>query len=266
MKFTIITVCRNAADNLSGTIESVLSQSYHDIEYIVIDGGSTDGTIDIIHKYAPQLAYWESKPDKGIYDAMNKGVDKSHGDYILFLNAGDLFFNNDVLAEVASIIGTGSHPDVLYGETVGKNARGYFRLKINPQPFKDDIGCCHQSIFVNGDIMRTERFNTRYRLRADFDLLHRLYLDKRYTFRHIHRYISIYDFFGASSSVRYQRTMRQEQLNILGEKFTYPAFLIWLAKYMVHHFKTELLPLGFRKLFSELPEIMTLNEIKQFED
>lgn len=73
MKISVVTVCYNAADTIEKTMLSVLNQTYHDIEYIIIDGGSTDGTVEIIRKYADRIAYWVSEPDKGIYDAMNKG-------------------------------------------------------------------------------------------------------------------------------------------------------------------------------------------------
>ena len=87
-KISIISVCYNAIHGIEKTIQSVLSQSYDDIEYIIIDGGSTDGTVDIIRKYSDQITYFVSEPDGGIYDAMNKGVRAATGEWINFLNAG----------------------------------------------------------------------------------------------------------------------------------------------------------------------------------
>ena len=268
MKFTIITVSFNAADNIAETINSVLSQSYNDIEYIIIDGGSTDGTAEIIRQYDGDIAYWISEPDKGIYDAMNKGLAKSHGNYILFLNAGDTFFNNEVLTNVYDEIqfSAPNMPDVIYGETVGKTDDGYYVIESHPQPFKEDIGCCHQSILVRGDIIRKEKFNTKYRLRADFDLMHRLYLNKRYSFRHINKYISIYDCYGASSSLKHIHLMRREQLDILGEKFSYPSFIIWLAKNSIYLIKTQFLPYIIRQHLKNSPKIMSLADIRQIAD
>ena len=84
LKISIVTVSYNAAETIEQTISSVVNQTYENIEYIIIDGGSTDGTVDIIRKYEDRIAYWVSEPDKGIYDAMNKGIDVATGDYIYF--------------------------------------------------------------------------------------------------------------------------------------------------------------------------------------
>ena len=93
---SVITVCYNAENNLERTILSVLNQTYSNIEYIIIDGGSTDGTIDLIKKYADKITYWQSETDKGIYDAMNKGIQKATGEWINFMNAGDLFSSTTI--------------------------------------------------------------------------------------------------------------------------------------------------------------------------
>ena len=116
--FSIITITYNAVRLVEQTLLNVLSQSYPNIEYIVIDGGSTDGTVDIIKRYESGLAYWVSEPDKGIYDAMNKGLQKATGDYVWFINAGDTLCSSDTVQSVVSRLQKRKAlPDIIYGET-----------------------------------------------------------------------------------------------------------------------------------------------------
>ena len=116
--FSIITITYNAVRLVEQTLLNVLSQSYPNIEYIVIDGGSTDGTVDIIRRYESGLAYWVSEPDKGIYDAMNKGLQKATGDYVWFINAGDTLCSSDTVQSVVSKLQKRKAlPDIIYGET-----------------------------------------------------------------------------------------------------------------------------------------------------
>ena len=136
MKISVVTVCYNAADCIEHTMLSVLNQSYPDIEYIVIDGGSTDGTVDIIKKYADRLAYWVSEPDKGIYDAMNKGIAAASGSYINFMNAGDTFASDSVLAEIVPQINPNSQ--IVYGDVVLKYRGTQFHRE--PLPYQRHMG------------------------------------------------------------------------------------------------------------------------------
>ena len=118
-KFSIITVTYNAERFLKQTILSVLSQSYPNIEYIIIDGNSTDGTREIIEQFAAGLAYWSSEPDNGLYDAMNKGLQHATGDYVWFINAGDTLYSSDLVQHLAQNISRKKRmPDVIYGETM----------------------------------------------------------------------------------------------------------------------------------------------------
>ena len=101
MKFSIITINYNNVEGLRNTIKSVVNQTYTDYEFIIIDGGSTDGSVEVIKEYANIITYWVSEPDKGIYNAMNKGIEVANGEYLNFMNSGDCFYNNDVLQKVA---------------------------------------------------------------------------------------------------------------------------------------------------------------------
>ena len=113
---SIVTVSYNAVLTIEQTILSVINQTYPNVEYIIIDGGSTDGTVDIIKKYANKIAYWVSEPDKGIYDAMNKGGLKATGDFIQFLNAGDWFENEHVIEKIFK--DWYKRVDVIYGDMI----------------------------------------------------------------------------------------------------------------------------------------------------
>jgi glycosyltransferase involved in cell wall biosynthesis len=97
---TVITVCFNCKSDIEKTIKSVLEQTYDNIEYLIIDGGSTDGTVDVIKTYSDRLAYWVSEPDRGIYDAMNKGLQKAAGEWVNFMNVGDLFVDEMVATDL----------------------------------------------------------------------------------------------------------------------------------------------------------------------
>lgn len=175
-KFTIITITYNAARWLERTVVSILSQSYPNIEYLIIDGGSKDGTVDIIKQYAPGIAYWVSEPDKGLYDAMNKGLKQATGDYVWFINAGDTLQSAATVQRIAMKIGKRpSLPDVIYGETSIVDAEGkplgMRRLKAPKQltwkSFRMGMLVCHQSFIAKRTI--APEYDLQYRLSADYD-------------------------------------------------------------------------------------------------
>lgn len=112
MTFSIITVNYNNKEGLRKTIESVIHQTYRDFEYIVIDGGSTDGSAEVLKEYDKDIDYWVSEPDKGIYNAMNKGIAQAHGDYLNFMNSGDCFYDKNVLENLSR---KGLSSDIIVG-------------------------------------------------------------------------------------------------------------------------------------------------------
>lgn len=174
--FSIITITYNASHWIEQTILNVLSQSYPNIEYIVIDGGSTDGTVDIIKQYESGIAYWVSEPDQGIYDAMNKGIQKATGDYVWFINAGDSLFTSDIVQRVAALAQKRKRlPDILYGETniVDEDGEslGLRRLraprKLSWKSFRMGMLVCHQSFVLKRSL--APLYDLQYRYSADFD-------------------------------------------------------------------------------------------------
>lgn len=123
MKYSIITINFNNKDGLRKTIESVVNQTYKDFEYIIIDGGSTDGSVEVIKEYADKIDYWVSEPDKGIYNAMNKGILQAHGEYLNFMNSGDCFHNETVLCHVDKF----SAFDIFVGRVSNLDANGDYQ-------------------------------------------------------------------------------------------------------------------------------------------
>lgn len=174
--FSIITVTYNAERWLERTILSVLSQSYPHIEYIVIDGASTDKTVEIIRQYEAGIASWVSEPDKGLYDAMNKGLARATGDYVWFLNAGDTLHTSDTVQRIVdSMKKRVSLPDVIYGDTriVDAEGRSLGSRRLRPpkrltwKSFRMGMLVCHQSFVARRAI--APAYDAAYRLSADYD-------------------------------------------------------------------------------------------------
>ncbi|MCD7712783.1 MAG: glycosyltransferase, partial [Firmicutes bacterium] len=173
---SIITVTYNAGNCLEKTIQSILSQTYPQIEYIIIDGASKDHTPEILQQYESGISYWESKPDKGLYDAMNKGIAKATGDYIWFINAGDTLYSKDTVQQlINSLPDKEALPGVIYGETAIVDGEGTFirmrRLKapdsLTWKDFRKGMLVCHQSFLSKREI--APLYDPQYKLAADFD-------------------------------------------------------------------------------------------------
>lgn len=166
---SVVTVCYNAADTIEKTMLSVLNQTYHDIEYIIIDGGSTDGTVEIIRKYADRIAYWVSEPDKGIYDAMNKGIKVATGEWINFMNAGDEFVDEGVIEKLFQNR-TIDTVGVVFGDTLFIHKSKQKIVKFGDDPHHKIMPSCHQSIFCRRILLARILFDLRYKIAADYNL------------------------------------------------------------------------------------------------
>ncbi len=164
MKLSIITVNYNDAKGLERTIKSVISQSYHDFEFIVIDGGSSDESLDIIKKYERYIDYWVSEPDGGIYQGMNKGLRQAKGDYVIFMNSGDRFHSADVLERIFAL---DTDADIITGAHVGSP---------HPNVGKDGISlytlCTgavdHQASFIKRDVALRHPYDEKYKIVSDW--------------------------------------------------------------------------------------------------
>ena len=183
VKISVVTIVLNDAPGLEMTIRSVSGQDYHNPELIVIDGGSSDDTTAVIRAYADRVAFWISEKDEGIYDAMNKGLVHTTGDWVIFLNAGDSFASEMLLPRVFT--GNNTDADVLYGDSIADY--GPFRVYRpagSPGDLRRGMFCNHQSMFFRRELFDSRTFRTDFEIVADHEFLLRLQAEG-ITFQHI---------------------------------------------------------------------------------
>lgn len=203
MKISIITVAFNEEKNIRRTIESVLNQTSCDFEYIICDGKSADKTVEIAKEY--KNAFFEkgisyvvnSEKDKGIYDGMNKGIDLATGDYIFFLNAGDWFYDNEVISTVVEYATKNQPVDAIYGN-LAPVLRNIVGVNYASDNLYTDMTIFHQAVFVSTILMKKYKFNTEYRISADYDVLLTL-KDNGHTFKYVDKIISYFSPGGIST-------------------------------------------------------------------
>lgn len=203
VKITIITVCYNAESVIEDTIRSILGQTYSNVEFIVIDGGSKDATISIINKYYNRISKVLSEPDNGIYDAMNKGIALATGDYINFMNAGDTFYSDNVLVKVAEKT---CGIDVLFGDKAIVKDGVVYRDRAKPfyehLPLHHSMGFNHQCTFVKTELAKKYPFDQRYKLAADYNMIIELYRHSC-TFMQLDLIVANFDLKGVSNTNQY---------------------------------------------------------------
>jgi glycosyltransferase involved in cell wall biosynthesis len=201
VKLTIITINYNNKDGLAKTFESVNNQTWSDFEYIVIDGGSTDGSKELIEKNS-KINYWISEKDSGVYNAMNKGIKKATGDYIIFMNSGDFFYDDSVLEKVQQEFSSGI--DILYGDSVYFNDTGYKKVESPPKKltfnFFSTGGINHQATFIKRSLFNDHFFyNEDYKICADWEFFIVVICLYSATYKHLEEIICYYDFSGISA-------------------------------------------------------------------
>ena len=195
MKLSIITINYNNREGLRKTIESVVNQTWNDFEYIIIDGGSTDGSVDIIREFADKIDYWVSEPDKGIYNAMNKGVAIAKGEYCSFMNSGDSFCSpNTIEAVFSKQVAT----DIICGNTHTNI------LKVPPQEITLDYlfnnSICHQCAFMRTFLMKKYGYDEKYRIVADRKFFIQALILDNCTYQAIDVDVANYDITGFSAT------------------------------------------------------------------
>lgn len=211
MKISIITTSYNSAHTLRDTMESVLRQEYTNYEYIVVDGASKDGTVDIIREYEPRFEErmrWVSEPDRGIYDAMNKGIAMATGDVVGLLNSDDFYTSDDVLATVAREFSKNDALDAVYGDVhyvdevdITREIRYYSSRKFTPKRMLMGYMPAHPSFYVRRECYeKYGSFDTSYRVAADFENLLRLIYVNKISIHYIAKDFVTMRMGGASSS------------------------------------------------------------------
>ncbi len=191
-KISIIIVTYNAAQTLEVCLQSIFKQRYTNVEIIVIDGQSTDGTIDILKRYSAQIAFWKSEKDTGIYDAMNKGLKQATGKWIYFLGADDMLF-----AEFSDLVDELDDEHCIYygrvmtlgGPTIPADAYAFAKY-----------GLCHQAMIYPIGVFDKRRFNTKYRISADYALNMTLFKNSEYRFQFCDHLIANFNHTGISST------------------------------------------------------------------
>lgn len=234
---SVVTVCFNAVKDIEKTILSVINQTYENIEYIIIDGGSTDGTVDVIKKYADRITYWISEPDKGIYDAMNKGIKVATGEWINFMNAGDSFYSKDVIEKFLPFIDEDTY--IAYGDTMMICSFGNVLRKNLPiEAMTHSMVPGHQATLINTDYHRRHLYDTSYKSSADFDFFHKAYLSK-VKFQYIPVIVANYEAEHGLSSVNFIQ-VQKEDARVLGIDNTLKWKISMTISVGIHYLKKVL--------------------------
>ena len=232
-KFSIITVTYNAGKVLEDTIQSVVFQTYRNVEYIIVDGGSTDNTLDVVHKYQERICKVISEPDKGLYDAMNKGIRMATGDYLCFLNAGDELHENETLQKIAYTLKGKELPDVIYGETAIVDEEGHFlhmrRLStpehLHWKSFKEGMLVCHQAFLTRRELALANPYDLRYRFSADFDWCIRIMKQSKY----LHNtHLTLIDYLNEGMTTQNHKASLKERFRIMTKHYG------WIST-ILHH-------------------------------
>jgi len=237
IQFTVITCVYNAESVLQRTLDSVRHQSYHAIEHLIIDGASTDATLRVAKDYQSRSMEEEtnhdvviySEPDKGLYDAMNKGIARATGDYLVFLNAGDTFPADDTLEMAAGCVGEAEElPAVLYGDTHIVDEGGRFlrvrRLrpprKLTWRSFSRGMLVCHQSFYALRTIARDVPYDTSYRYSADVDWCIRVMKEgKRRGLGMRNTQLVLTNFLDGGMTTRYHRASLKERFRVMRKHY-----------------------------------------------
>ena len=197
MRYSVITINYNNREGLKQTIESIVSQTYQDFEFIIIDGGSTDGSVDVIMENSDNISYWVSEKDKGVYHAMNKGVAQAHGDYLIFMNSGDCFHSPDVLDTVKVF-----QEDIIMGKVYKGDSpipSGHNRPDITLIDLMRG-SLPHQAMFIKKDLLVKHPYDENYKIVSDWKFCLETMILDNCSFRNIDIVVADYDTSGISTN------------------------------------------------------------------
>lgn len=230
--FSIVTINYNNSEGLKRTLDSVSSQKYCNFEHIVIDGLSTDNSIDVIKCKAHSRLFFISEEDNGISDAFNKGIAQSKGEYILMLNSGDVFYNSDVLDEISVELNRlAISPDVLWGDVISETGffvGKHYKTKIKPDSIPHQGAFVHRHVYFNKAI-----YDTSYKIRMDYQFFSEL-INKKCTFVYVDKTISVYEVDGVS--MRNKKMFYLEGMKI-DFKYLSISFFGNVLRYIYHTIK-----------------------------
>ena len=198
MRYSVITINYNNRDGLNHTIDSVICQTFKDYEYIIIDGGSTDGSLNVIKKNESYITYWVSEKDKGVYNAMNKGVTHAQGDYCIFMNSGDSFFDEYVLAKLSSY---NNGEDIIVGKVFNDK-----NIEISPRPNREislyhlySGAIPHQGAFIKTALLKETPYDESLKITADWKFFIQTLILRDCSLKYVDDIIAKYDTHGISS-------------------------------------------------------------------
>ncbi len=245
LKVSIITVCYNSVRTLSDTINSVFSQTYHNIEYIIIDGSSTDGTIELIKSFGDKINIFKSEPDKGIYDAINKGIKLATGDIVGILNSDDILYDNNVIMKIAETFDMWS-VDSVYGDVLffdpdktSRITRYYSSGSFSLNKFKFGFMPAHPSFYVKRKIYEElGYYKTDYKIAADYELLIRFLSIHRIKYKYLGMpFVSMRTGGVSNKSISSNITLNKEIARACRENGIKTNYLFIYLKYFIKIFE-----------------------------
>lgn len=243
MKISIVTITYNAARTLQRTLDSVSSQTYPSVEHVIVDGASKDDTLAIAERYRQQSrheVFIQSEPDHGLYDAMNKGLQRATGDYLVFLNAGDTLYGPDTIATVAKA--AQQRPAVVYGDTAITDSEGHFlHLRRHRPPetlswrsFRQGMLVCHQAFYVRTDMARSQPYDLQYRHSADVDWCIRVMKEaERRQLPLVNTHAILANFEDGGDSTQHHRASLRERFNVMATHYGLVQTLLLHAWFVI---------------------------------